>query len=381
MVGNFEKRDYDEVSWLNIGEGVEVRDAYVVVGLEEEVRNIGYRGVFIGKNHSGGGILRTWSNGFVGTPKGFGSRSMRIAAAQHRTTRLQLSPSPQHHKPTAVCLQIPDQAPSGSKSSLSSVARRFVLDKYDLQLPTINSQKPTPRPPRSRLELNPSQHKHIEFNVGRLLFDPFHNPIIHKRSSSSECSLGGGLAPLILKERRHTGLSKLLRVVVNRGLNVIVVDSHLLVRVPSRELEVPIPRQKVIREVEAGKRQRIRADLGEAGTEDEPDDEDNRAGDDEAGDEYGEHASEEGGALHGVSIGLLVVRVIVVVVIIVIGSGRRSGIRIGSAGGGWGITVLISRSGGVAGDGLWPSLIAHCRGRGEYRAGEDLRLDWGKWVF
>lgn len=167
-------------------------------------------------------------------------------------------------------------------------------------------------------------------------------------------------------ERRHTGLRKRLVVVENLGVNVLIVERYLLVRVPRRELELPIRGDEVIREVEVGNRQRIGAELGYAGAEDEPDDEEHHADDDEQRDDHRKDAAQKYRAPDRIGVRLLVVRV-VVIIIVVVGAGWRSRISVGGAGRRWTVRVVAvgigrRRAGGswVAGN-RWCSLIAHDR--------------------
>lgn len=245
------------------------------------------------------------------------------------------------------------------------VPGRAVPGNSDSQTVAKYPQISAPGPPRSGLETDPSQHPNLELNLGSLLVDPFHNPIVHKLCLRGEFRRRGGLVPRILIERRHAGLRKRLRLVENLGVNVLVVEGYLLVRVPRRELKLPVRGDMVVREIEVGNRQRIGPELGYAGAEDEPDDEEHRANDDEQSDDHCEDAAEKYGSPDGIGVRLLVVGVVVIVV--VVGAGRRSCISVGGAGRWWPVRVVAvgvcrCHAGGswVAGN-RWCSLIAHDR--------------------
>lgn len=147
----------------------------------------------------------------------------------------------------------------------------------------------------------------------------------------------------------------------NCHLGVIVKQSDFPIRVPSSNFHVEIRGDEGIRgEIKVGNRERVDSELGKAGAENQPDDEEDGSQDDDAGDYESEYAAKEGGAADGVGIRLVVSWSGVVLLVVVSSRWWRS-VGVGGVGRRW--WVAIGGRSWVAGDGsvVW---VSHGRSGG-----------------
>lgn len=155
-----------------------------------------------------------------------------------------------------------------------------------------NLNKLIPRSPTTSFEFSPSQKPHIEIEratcpVG---VDGAERPSVHVRVFGGEGSVDEGLVPLGLFEGRDSGLGDGLGPVVDHGVNGVVVDGELLVRVVDGEPGVPVAGDGGVGGGEVSEGERVDSELGEARAEDEPEDEDDHS----HGNEDDDHRYEEG---------------------------------------------------------------------------------------
>lgn len=187
----------------------------------------------------------------------------------------------------------------------------------------------------------------IHSSTTSVLGNPLHDPILHVRVLRREGCVDGRSIPLPLIERRDAGFGQDGVFVGDVRVDLVVGDGHLLIGIVDGKSDGPVAGEGLGGGVEVGDRDGVDPELGDAGAEDEPDDEDDRGRDYEEGDHGEDETAEEGGAGGGGRGGVVGVGVGVV------GRRRRrmlgmgmSGVRaaVGLGIGGW-------RRGWVAGDG------------------------------
>lgn len=200
------------------------------------------------------------------------------------------------------------QNPSNINTAFSRLPRKVASAgpiEGDRNIPAESPQHPTPGPPSTGAEPNPGQQADVELDdaLSPLLRHPL--PVVDVLGNGGEAGGKGGGILVGLVHRGHRGVGKERRVVQDGGVDPVVEDAHLAVRVIDAKGEVPVGGEGTGGEVEGGSGGGGDEDAGEVGAEDEPEDEGDGAEDDEGGDEEEEEAAEEEGGAVGLGMGLV----------------------------------------------------------------------------
>lgn len=168
------------------------------------------------------------------------------------------------------------------------------------QILTQNPKDPPPHRPSTSPKHNPPQNPHIKTHRPPRIIpaDGAQAPIPHEGVGRRERGAHSRPIPLALFQRRDSRLGQKLVLVKNGGDDAVVRQAELLVGVVDGEPDDPVAGDGLGSGggVEVGEREGIDRELGNTGAKDKPDDEDDRAANDEEGDYGGEEAAEEGGA-------------------------------------------------------------------------------------
>lgn len=188
-------------------------------------------------------------------------------------------------------------SPRTTRHLTRPATRRRNTDRHVL---AVNPQEAPPHPPPPGAKPNPSPNHDVEAHrpAGSIPIDGADRPAVHVGVGGRERGVQSRQILLPLNERRDPSLGQGIRLVVNVGEQLVVDEPHLLVGVVDREPDGPRAGDggRGGGDVEAGEREGVDPELGDARAEDEPDDEEDGAEEDEEGDHGGEEAAEEGGA-------------------------------------------------------------------------------------